>query len=73
MISTKNPRVIVAEILTEALHEEQPLMATVKLKAKKLSVSDASFLKELVNGILRNKLFLEGILDILLEKPFKSK
>lgn len=73
MISSRNPRTLAAEIITEALHDGQPLMATVRKKAKAMSSQDASFLKELVNGILRHKLYLEGILDALVEKPFKAK
>lgn len=73
MINSKNPRTLAAEIITEALHDGQPLMATVRKKAKTMSSQDASFLKELVNGILRHKLYLEGIVDAFVEKPFKAK
>ena len=77
MISCSNPRSVAASVLYEALHEKKPLMATVRQYTSPqkavLSSADVSFLKELINGILRNLTCLEFICDKLTARPFSQK
>ena len=77
MISCSNPRSVAASVLYEALHEKKPLMATVRQYTSPqkavLSSADVSFLKELINGILRNLTCLEFICDKLTARPFPRR
>ncbi len=73
MTRARNPREAAAEVLAGTLDERRPPGPALKKLGGEMSPEDAAFLRELVFGVLRRRLFLEGIVGALAARPLRRK